>query len=248
MTLSLDGREMTLRTLPLPFKVLATCLLLTLGLAYLFAVGLLYIKDIEPHSQNGVSMVNSVIIKYYGKRDMTRLEAALGGAMGEYVSPAEKEQIIQWVRQGAKEAEFANIQPILESVCGACHDADSSMGLPPLTTYAGVAEFTSTDQGKSLSALLRVSHIHLFGMSFIFGLSGLIFAYSQTPLVFRSVLIAVPFMAIWLDIGSWWFTKYAPLFAYTVIIGGIFMGLALAGQIGSSLYEMWVLRPKREDA
>lgn len=239
---------MTLRTLPLPLKVLATVLLLTLGLAYLFAVVYLYLQDIGPHRQNGVGLVNSVIIKYYGKRDVTRLEASLEGSMGEYVSLDEKEQIIQWIRQGAREAEFANIQPILERGCGSCHGADSGMGLAPLRTYAETVEYTSVDLGKSLLALVRVSHIHLFGMSFIFGLSGLIFAYSQTPPMFRSVLIAIPFIAIWLDIGSWWFTKYAPLFAYTVIIGGAFMGLALAGQIGISLYEMWFLRPEREDA
>ena len=238
---------MTLQTLPLPFKVLATVLLLTLGLAYLFAVIYLYVQDIAPHSKEGRGVVNSVISKYYGNRGMTRLEASLKGSMSGYGDPAEMEQIIQWIRQGSKEAEFGNIQPILESGCMSCHDADSSMGLGPLTTYAEVAAFTTTDMGKSLLALVRVSHIHLFGMSFIFGLSGLIFAYSKTPPLFRAVLIAIPFVAIWLDIGSWWFTKYAPVFAYMAIIGGAFMGLSLAGQLVISLYEMWFLRPERED-
>ena len=56
------------------------------------------------------------------------------------------------------------------------------------------------------------------------------------------MLIAIPFVAIWLDIGSWWFTKFKPLFAYTVIGGGALMGLSLAAQISLSLYEMWVPR------
>ena len=39
--------------------------------------------------------------------------------------------------------------------------------------------------------------------------------------------------------GSWWLTKYEPIFAYTVIVGGVLMGLSLAGQVAISLYEMW---------
>lgn len=67
-----------------------------------------------------------------------------------------------------------------------------------------------------------------------------IFAFSERSRILRSVLIAIPFVAIWLDIGSWWFTKFRPLFAYTVIGGGILMGLSLAVQICLSLYEMWL--------
>jgi hypothetical protein len=57
-------------------------------------------------------------------------------------------------------------------------------------------------------------------MSFIFALTGVVFSLSATPRWFRATLIAMPFLAIWLDIASWWFTKWAPLFAYTVIGGG----------------------------
>ena len=78
-------------------------------------------------------------------------------------------------------------------------------------------------------------------MSFIFMFTSFIFAFSETTSrLVRSVLIAIPFVAIWLDIGSWWFTKFEPVFAYTVIGGGILMGFSLAGQIGLSLYEMWL--------
>jgi hypothetical protein len=93
-----------------------------------------------------------------------------------------------------------------------------------------------------MRALARVSHVHLFGMSFIFLLTGLIFALTEIHKRLRLVIVILPFIAIWLDIGSWWFTKYEPVFAYTVIIGGILMGLALAAQILISLWEMWLKR------
>ena len=236
---------MTLRTLPLPLKVLATCFLFTVGMGYLFALGYLYVIDLEPHTQHGLNIVEVVIIKYYGKHETSRLEAALQGSMGQHLSREDNQQIIRWIRQGTQEAQFENIQPLLKRGCASCHSAESGMPVPALTTYREVLPYTAMDLGESIKSLVRVSHIHLFGMSFIFMLTSAIFALSETSRVFRSVFIGIPFLAIWLDIGSWWFTKYQTLFAYTVIGGGILMGLSLACQIMVSLYEMWWIRPSK---
>jgi hypothetical protein len=187
-------------------------------------------------------MVQAVIIKYYGQREGTRLEAALNGAMAEHVTASEKQQIIRWIRHGGREAEFAEVQPLLKNACAGCHSPESDLPIPSLTSYAQVSAYTVIDVGQSIKSLARVSHIHLFGMSFIFVLTSMIFAFSETSKIFRSVLIAMPFLAIWLDIGSWWFTKYQPLFAYAVIGGGLLMGLSLGCQILISLYEMWFKR------
>jgi len=54
--------------------------------------------------------------------------------------------------------------------------------------------------------------------------------------------VAVPSLAIWRAIGSCWFTKNEPIFAYTVIAGGALIGLSLALQISISLVEMWGAR------
>ena len=233
---------MTLRTLSLPLKVLASFFLVTIGLGYVFALGYLYLIDVEPHTKHGMGLVTAVIMKYYGQRDSTKLEAALQGAMGEYVTETQKRQLIQWIRKGAGEAEFGNIKPILKQACAECHSASSGMPVPPLTTYAEVSPYMSMDVGQSIKSLVRVSHIHLFGMSFIFVLTSLVFVFSETSPIFRAVLVAIPFLAIWLDIGSWWFTRNDPIFAYTVIVGGALMGISLAVQIGISLYEMWLVR------
>lgn len=238
---------MTLRTLPPPLKVLATCFLLTIGVGYLFAVAYLYLIDVKPHTEHGMSVLQSVIVKYYGKREVSRLESSLEGPMGEYVTRSEKAQIAEWIKRGAAEAEFAEIQPILEQRCASCHRPESGVPIPPLTTYAEVSAHTEVDLGQSIKTLLRVSHIHLFGMSFIFMLTSLVFALSEIPGFVRVALIAVPFMAIWLDIGSWWLTKHQPAFAYIVIGGGMLMGLSLAAQIVISMYEMWLAGPKRDE-
>ena len=235
---------MTLRALALPLKVLASVFLLTIGVAYLFALAYLYLIDVEPHTKHGMGLVAGVIMKYYGQRDTTRLEAALRGPMEEYVSDSQRKQLIQWIRQGAGEAEFVKVQPILTQACAECHSASSGTGLPLLTSYAEVARYTKVDLGQSMKSLVRVSHIHLFGMSFIFMLTSLIFVFSDMPPSVRAFLVTIPFLAIWLDIGSWWFTKHDPIFAYIVIGGGVLMGLSLALQIGLSLYDMWFARTK----
>ena len=98
---------------------------------------------------------------------------------------------------------------------------------------------TKTDTGLSVLQLTRVSHIHLFGISILFLLTGAIFSLSETPIWFRVSVLIIPYPAIIMDIGSWWVTKYYdPAFAYIVLFGGAFMGLAMACQIIISLWEM----------
>jgi hypothetical protein len=231
---------MTLRTLPLPVRVLFSCFLLTIGIGYLFAVLYLFLIDVEPHARHGIGMAQSVIIKYYGQRGGTRLEAVLNGTMGESIPPASKKQIVEWIRNGASVSGFASVQSIFNDNCTSCHSKKSGLPISPLTTYEEVTAYTQMDMGESIKRLVKVSHIHIFGMSFIFILTGGIFVLSEVSVRWRAILAAIPFAAIWIDIGSWWFTMVEPLFAYTVITGGILMGLALAAQIVLSLYEMWL--------
>ena len=97
---------MTLRTLTLPLKVLTSAFLLTIGVAYLFTLAYLYLIEVEPHSKYGMGLVATVIMKYYGQRDTTRLETALRGPMGEYVIDSRTKHLIQWIRQGAGGVDF----------------------------------------------------------------------------------------------------------------------------------------------
>ena len=236
---------MNLRTLSPPVKVLFTCFLLAIGIGYLFAILYLFLIDVEPHAKKGMGLVQSVIMKYYGQRGTTKLEAALEGAMGDNLTPAQNKKIVEWIRKGAAEEDFPSVQPIFLDQCSKCHSKASGMPIPPLTTYEEVSAYTQIDLGQSIKSLVRVSHIHLFGMSFIFMLTGGIFVLSEVGIGWRAPLVAIPFVSIWMDIGSWWFTKIQPIFAYTVIAGGALMGLALAAQIFISLYEMWLKKSGR---
>ena len=234
-----------LQNLPIPVKVLFTAFLLTVGIAYLFALLYLYLIDIEPHKEAGMGPLEGTIHKYYGNRGNTRLEKALRGGMGERLTEDAKREITRWIADGASAEGFLKIKPVLDQNCAVCHRVGS--GLIPLTTYEEVKAITDIDLGESIRALSRVSHIHLFGMSFLFLLTGIIFSPSEMNVYLRIAIIALPFLAIWMDIGSWWFTKYQPAFAYTVITGGALMGIAFGAQICISLYEMWLKKGSREE-
>ena len=57
--------------------------------------------------------------------------------------------------------------------CIKCHGGIK--GLPSLTTYEAVKKHATIDKGASIDSLTRVSHIHLFGIAFIYFFIGLIF-------------------------------------------------------------------------
>ena len=231
---------MTLRNLPLPVKVLYTCILGTLGTGYFFALTYLFIVNIQPHTVNGQGVVQAVMEKYYGRRDTTALEASLDGGMGDEVTEEEKGKLIRWIHDGATEETFTEVAPIFENSCAVCHNHEDMPGAL-MTTYSEIAAYTEQDTGVSVKTLVRVSHIHVFGLTFLFTIISGIFVQSEAKSGWRAVLVAIPFFAIWADVGGWWFTHFNPAFAMTIIIGGAIAGMSLGIQIFLSLYEMWLL-------
>src|SRR5215831_1590536 len=232
---------MSLRDLPVTLRALFSSFLIVIGIGYLMALSYLFLVDIEPHHQEGQGPVEGISEKYHGSSTDTRLEAALKGTMADKLTTEERDQVFQWIRVGATADGYAKIEPILTQKCGICHSARSGLPISPLTSFEDVQKVTKTDTGLSLLQLAKVSHIHLFGISIMFVLTGTIFSLSVTPVWFRVAVLVVPYLAIIMDIGSWWATKYYdPVFAYIVLIGGAFMGLAMACQILVSLWDMWI--------
>lgn len=229
-------------------KILDSMFLITMGLGYLFALGHMYFAHQGRDGQPGLS-VDDVRIAYYGTHQQTRLGAALNGAMGGNLErPEEQKQIIfQWIENGTDVDEFnAKVAPIFNENCVMCHSEAAEMGLPPLTTYEETMQLTTTDTGASVQSLVRVSHIHLFGIAFILFFVGRIFILCEMPIMVKRITVAIPFIAILLDIFSWYLTKISPGFAYVVVLSGGLMGLSLCGQIVVSLYQMWFYKPDVE--
>jgi len=226
-------------------KILDTMFLITIGLGYLFALVHTFFSHEGRDGQPGLS-VEDVKIAYYGEHQQTRLGAALNGSMGGNLETPEQKQIItNWIEHGTDEAEFdQSVAPILNDNCIGCHSVEAEMGLPPLTGYDDVMKLTHADTGASIQNLVRVSHIHLFGIAFILFFVGRIFILCEMPITIKRITVAIPFLAILIDILSWYVTKTIPGFAYVVVVAGGLMGLSLGMQILVSMYQMWFYKPK----
>jgi hypothetical protein len=234
--------------LPRHLKVLYSMILLMLGIGYLFAMIQIFEVHAGVDGKPGLS-VRDIQIAYAGTPENSRLETALRGPMAGMASPEQIRRIISWARAGANEQEFSSdIRPILQERCVACHSG-ANPNLPKLVGYDDVRPLTESDHGVSIGALVRVSHVHLFGMTFIFAFLGLIFSHAYVRQRYlKSILIALPFLAIFVDIGSWWLTKVSIVFAYTVFAGGTAMGVSFALQWLISIYQLWFLRTPPEGA
>ncbi len=228
-------------------KMLDTIFLITIGVGYLFALAHTFYSHSGRDGEPGLS-VEDIKIAYYGKSQVTRLGAALDGGMADNLEyPLQKQIIFDWIEKGADEDQFhAKIAPILNDNCIACHSVEADMGLPPLTSYNEVMKLTHVDTGMSIKSLVRVSHIHMFGIAFILFFVGRIFVLCEISVVFKRTMVIIPFLAILLDILSWYLTKLIPGFAIMVILSGGLMGISLCAQILISMYQMWFYTPKRK--
>ena len=232
---------MTLRRLPLAFRALFSCFLIVIGIGYLTALSLIFLVDIKPNLGAGKSIVEDISEQYHGLPSDTRLETALKGPMATMASHDERKRILNWIHTGATKKRFAAVAPIFKNNCMSCHNPQVNRSLPSLDGYDEIKKLVKIDTGENIVSLARVSHIHLFGISLIFMVTGGIFALSETPVWLRVAVVAIPYLTIIVDIGSWWLTKYlSPTFAYVVLVSGGGMGLALAVQIFIPLWEMWV--------
>lgn len=236
---------MTLGALPLTFRALFTSFLILIGVGYLMALSYLFLVAVEPHQKMGMGLIAGIDMKYHGSPDSTRLEAALRGPMAGRINAADRDRVLDWVHNGAPQSGYAAVKPIFTQHCVACHNPRSGLPVPPLNSFQALQKVTQADTGPSIAELARVSHVHLFGISIIFLLTGMIFALSDVVPWLRITIVVIPYLSILADIGSWWLTKFDAAFGVVVVGGGAIMGLALACQILVSLWEMWLPTPWR---
>lgn len=228
--------------LPTSVRVLYTGALLILGVGYLFALIYLYHQNSGRDGKPGLSY-EDVVIAYSGSGKSSRLEAALRGPMSSMLPPEELNKVVTWAQKGAdREAYDTDIKRTFDQRCLSCHDGGNPH-LSNLGNYDGVKKTTEQDTGTDVFTLVRVSHIHMFGMSFIFFLMGLIFGHAYLrPIWLKGTIMALPFLAIAMDVASWYLTKlYHPFALMTMGAGGI-MGLSFAVMWLVSMFQIWFSR------
>ena len=233
---------------PLSEKWLYTAFLLLMGIGYLMALVYLYTSHEGHDGKPGLS-VEDIVDTYYGNRSGTRLEAAVRGPMAAYVQQDEdRYEIVAWLKSGAPESGYrTTVRPILERSCLQCHSPAAGLKIPDLSTYAAIKTVADVDTGESLHTLMKLSHIHLFGIGLVALGIGLIFRLAAVRPWLKATLMVVPFAAIFADILAWFLTKWDPVYAYTVVIAGALLGLAWTGQILISLYQLWFLKAPQDN-
>ena len=234
--------KITLSELDTPLKVLFTGYLTTVAIGYLFALIQILFTHGMADGKFGLS-IDDIVYSYYGNRSGTVLEKKLNGSMKGKATEQESFTIMQWVRDGADEKEFTNlkIDRIFENKCEMCHNSGAS-GIPDFAEFENIKELTKEDEGATFSSLTRVSHIHLFGISFIFMFVGIIFSFSTTASSkYKSIAIGMPYAFLIIDILSWWLTKLSPMFASLIMVAGAGMGASFAFMWIISIKEMWFI-------
>lgn len=224
-----------------PVKVLFTGYLTAVALGYFFALVQILFTHGMADGKFGLS-IDDIVYSYYGNRSGTVLETKLNGSMKDNATEHERFLIIQWDRDGAKESEYGStgVKKIIENKCVMCHNEGVS-GIPDFTKFEAIKGLTIQDEGATFASLTRVSHIHLFGISFIFMFVGLIFSFAETSTIkYKCIAIGMPYTFLVVDILSWWLTKLHPVFAWLVIFAGGGMAIAFTFMWSISIMEMWL--------
>lgn len=236
----------------LHFKYLTTChralytmTLLVLGTAYLFAMIQTYTVHASRDGRPGLSPTD-LEIAYSGSQKSTRLEEAIKGSMSGMLHKDDIDEIVLWIRDGAKEKRYRDkVAPIMEERCVSCHGGSKeSRALyphnPNLQGYSNVIKMVQIDTGADIHTLIRVSHIHLFGMTFIFFIVGGIFLHANVqPAYVKCIILITPFIAILLDIVSWYLTRIYQPFSWVIYFSGLIMALSFSVEWIVSMYQMW---------
>lgn len=226
--------------LSLPIRTLYTGYILVIGIGLLMAGAQILLTHGMADGKFGIS-IDDIVYSYYGDRSNSKLETKLNGSMRDKAPENVKREIIMWAQTGASQAEWeSDVGAHFEQYCVQCHSVIPA--IPSFTTYDGVLPSAAVDTGETIDALARVSHIHLFGIAFIFFFVGYIFSQAVGfSGLWQSTLIITPFAFLLIDVLSWWLTKWYPGFAVFTIIGGFGYALASTIMLLASLYQMWII-------
>jgi hypothetical protein len=229
--------------LPNSLRVLYTAALCILGSGYLFA--LIYLFHVNSgRDGNPLDLsYQDIVVAYAGSGKGSKLESALRGPMSTMLPADEAKALINWVQNGTDRATYDTmIKAQLDKRCMSCHDG-SNPHLPNFSGYDNIKKVTEQDTGTDIFTLVRVSHIHLFGITFIFFLVGTIFSHSYVrPVWLKCSLMVAPFICLFIDVISWYMVKVYHPFAWVTMGAGGLMGASFATMWMISMYQMWFQR------
>lgn len=233
--------EFKLRGLGTTLRLLITMTLVVLAAGYAVAAVNLYYTYSMNDGEPGLTP-EDLKRAFYGRRTITRLAAKIdGGSMEQFLpNPMDKAKILNWLQDGAQRKAFEKqISPILSENCWRCHNPGGFMYMRPLQTYEQVLELSKVDRGEPTPVWARVAHTHLQSIALIFFVVGVVFAGTSLPERAKTAIVIAPFVALVVDFGARFLARYHPGFVYVMMAAGGVAGLAFAGMLVISLYQLW---------
>lgn len=149
------------------------------------------------------------------------------------------------VKEGGKS--HVKIKSLFVDRCTSCHTKedggrDKKAAKFPLDTVEQIRPYAQVKEGAggmSLSKLAQTTHVHLLGFSMLYGLTGLIFAFTSWPIPVRCVIGPLALIAQVIDISCWWLARLDPYYARMIVFTGGAVAVSLGAQILGSLFNLF---------
>ncbi len=137
----------------------------------------------------------------------------------------------------------ADVSKIMETRCARCHapEKGGSAAEIDLTNWEGVKSYCqpTVAGGMSLTKLAQTTHVHLLGFAMLYGLTGLLFAFTSYPGIIRLLIAPLPLVAQVVDIGCWWLARIDPQYAQAIVYTGGIVAVGLGLQIVLTLFNLY---------
>ena len=174
----------------------------------------------------------------------------------QFVPPAQ--QAPKAIDAEWKSGDGFKVKSLLETRCVACHGRGGPQENFPLESYEQIDKYLTVaaaasvgpnggwvkvEEPMSMEKLTQSTHAHLLSFAMLFGLTGLVFAFTSYPGALRCVLGPWVLVAIVADVSLWWLARlsdqWGPYFAMGIIGTGGAVGVGLMLQITLSLLNMY---------
>ena len=247
-----DADRPGLRALALPGRLLVTLFLL--GASAGLAAGEFNIlaSHADADGRPGLSM-EDLRRTFHGRPGWTLLASKVdGGSMEKHAAvPSERKALLDWAKAGARREDFDAARKVMDLRCVKCHSPGGEKEESPFAEAreAGarwdlVAAYAKPDHGMSTAARTTTTHAHLFAMSTLYALLGAVFLLTNTRRGVKAVAVSLPFLGMFVDIGSWWLALLSPAFVYTIMTGGAMVAAGTLVLVLRPLWEMWGPAPR----
>jgi hypothetical protein len=252
-----------LRQLNVPLRLSVACFVLILAGGYAAALAYMVHHYSGKDERAGLSM-EDLAGSYHGVSQESPLRRSLQGEHGRsYAGEEERGFLLQWlandrdqISEDYDHLDLGDQAPaeILDRNCVSCHarnptDAAAAQGIGervPLEFWDDIAKVAYSRKLHPVPThiLLVSTHTHALTLALLTLASSLLVWCTSWPGRLRDALILLAWIALVLDLGSWWLARFDPRWVYAIVVGGALYGIAYALHLLAITVEL--LRSKVE--